>query len=55
MDPDCVLGCAAFATDALSGKWLEHDVFFAYDTASKTWYGIAGISLETHPGVYASS
>ena len=36
----------------LSGKWLEHDVFFAYDAASKTWYGMAGISLETRPGVY---
>jgi murein DD-endopeptidase MepM/ murein hydrolase activator NlpD len=36
----------------LSAKWLEHEVFFAYDAASKTWYGIAGISLETHPGIY---
>src|ERR1700693_5907425 len=37
----------------LSAKWLEHEVSFAYDAASKTWYGIAGISLETRPGVYA--
>lgn len=36
----------------LSGKWLEHNVFFSYDAASKTWYGIAGVSLETHPGIY---
>jgi murein DD-endopeptidase MepM/ murein hydrolase activator NlpD len=36
----------------LSGKWLEHNVFFSYDVASKTWYGIAGVSLETHPGIY---
>jgi murein DD-endopeptidase MepM/ murein hydrolase activator NlpD len=36
----------------LSAKWLEHEVLFAYDAASKTWYGIAGISLETHPGIY---
>jgi murein DD-endopeptidase MepM/ murein hydrolase activator NlpD len=39
--------------NALSGKWLEHDVFFSYDATSKTWYGIAGVSLETHPGIYA--
>ena len=36
----------------LSAKWLEHDVYFAYDKAGKAWYGIAGVSLETHPGVY---
>ena len=36
----------------LSGKWLEHNVFFSYDAASKTWYGLAGVSLETHPGIY---
>jgi murein DD-endopeptidase MepM/ murein hydrolase activator NlpD len=36
----------------LSGKWLEHNVFFSYDAASKTWYGVAGVSLETHPGIY---
>jgi len=37
---------------ALSGKWLEHEVFFSLDPTSKTWYGIAGISLETRPGKY---
>ena len=36
----------------LSAKWLEHDVFFTYDAASRSWYGIAGISLETHSGIY---
>jgi murein DD-endopeptidase MepM/ murein hydrolase activator NlpD len=36
----------------LSAKWLEHDVFFTYDVASKSWYGIAGVSLETHSGIY---
>jgi murein DD-endopeptidase MepM/ murein hydrolase activator NlpD len=36
----------------LSAKWLEHDVFFAYDAPHKAWYGIAGVSLETHPGSY---
>lgn len=38
---------------ALSGKWLEHEVFFTYDPARKAWYGIAGISLETRPGAYS--
>jgi murein DD-endopeptidase MepM/ murein hydrolase activator NlpD len=39
--------------DSLSGKWLEHDVFFSFDPASKTWYAIAGVSLETKPGKYS--
>jgi murein DD-endopeptidase MepM/ murein hydrolase activator NlpD len=38
---------------ALSGKWIDHDVFFSFDPKSKTWYGIAGAALDTHPGNYA--
>jgi murein DD-endopeptidase MepM/ murein hydrolase activator NlpD len=38
---------------SLSGKWIDHDVFFSFDPKSKTWYGIAGVSLETHPGKYS--
>jgi murein DD-endopeptidase MepM/ murein hydrolase activator NlpD len=37
---------------SLSGKWFEHDVFFNYDAATKSWYGIAGVSVETKPGSY---
>jgi murein DD-endopeptidase MepM/ murein hydrolase activator NlpD len=37
----------------LSAKWLGHQVWFSYDAASKAWYGIAGVSLETRPGSYA--
>jgi murein DD-endopeptidase MepM/ murein hydrolase activator NlpD len=37
---------------SLSGAWLDHKVFFSFDSHSKTWYGIAGASLETHPGQY---
>ena len=37
----------------LSGKWREHDVFFSYDSRSKVWYGIGGVSLETKPGKYS--
>ena len=38
--------------ESLSGKWLDHEVFFNFDPGSKLWYGIAGISLETRPGNY---
>jgi murein DD-endopeptidase MepM/ murein hydrolase activator NlpD len=38
--------------ESLSGKWLEHDVFFSLDTVNKTWYGIAGSSVQVHPGSY---
>lgn len=38
---------------SLSGKWIDHDVFFSFDPKSKTWYGLAGASLETRPGKYA--
>ena len=36
----------------VSAKWLDHDVFLTYDKGTKTWYGMAGVSLETHPGTY---
>jgi murein DD-endopeptidase MepM/ murein hydrolase activator NlpD len=39
--------------NSLSGKWLGHDVFFSFDPASKTWVGIAGVSLETKQGAYS--
>ena len=39
--------------ESLSGKWLEHEVFFAFDPPSKTWQGFAGVGLETKPGTYA--
>ena len=37
----------------LSAKWLGHQLWFNYDPAGKTWYAIAGVSLETRPGTYA--
>lgn len=37
---------------SLSGKWLEHEVFFSPDPRGKVWYGIAGASLETRAGKY---
>ena len=38
---------------SLSGRWLEHEVFFASDAKSKIWDGIAGASLETRAGSYS--
>jgi murein DD-endopeptidase MepM/ murein hydrolase activator NlpD len=38
---------------SLSGTWLGHQVYFSFNQASKTWYGIAGVSLETPPGQYS--
>ncbi|MGO9646593.1 MAG: M23 family metallopeptidase [Terriglobales bacterium] len=38
--------------ESLAGKWLDHEVFFSFDSPSKTWRGIAGASLETKPGKY---
>ena len=37
---------------ALSGKFLEHDVYFSLDPATRKWNGIAGVSVETRPGRY---
>jgi murein DD-endopeptidase MepM/ murein hydrolase activator NlpD len=39
--------------EALSGKWLDHDQPFTFDTHTRKWYGLAGVSLDTHPGIYA--
>ena len=38
---------------SLSGTWLGHDISFSFDAASKTWFALAGVSLETAPGTYA--
>lgn len=36
----------------LSGKWLDHEIFFTFDASQKVWFGLAGASLETKPGAY---
>ncbi|HKS74360.1 MAG TPA: hypothetical protein VJQ82_14255, partial [Terriglobales bacterium] len=38
--------------ESLSGHWLGHDVYFSRGNDG-TWYGLAGISLETTPGRYS--
>jgi len=36
----------------LSGKWLDHEISFTFEKSQKVWYGLAGASLETKPGIY---
>jgi biotin carboxyl carrier protein len=38
---------------SLRGVWLGHEVSFSYDAASKMWFALAGVSLETAPGSYS--
>jgi len=38
--------------ESLSGTWLGHELFFSFDPASKTWFALAGVSLETVAGTY---
>ena len=38
---------------SLSGSWLGHEIVFSFDANSKTWFALAGVSLETTPGSYA--
>jgi murein DD-endopeptidase MepM/ murein hydrolase activator NlpD len=38
--------------ESLTGTWLEHKIAFSFDASTKTWFALAGISLETAPGSY---
>lgn len=38
--------------ESLTGSWLDHQITFTYDTASKSWTAFAGVSIETAPGTY---
>ncbi len=35
---------------SLSGTWQERKVFFDFDLASRTWYGFAGVGIDTASG-----
>jgi murein DD-endopeptidase MepM/ murein hydrolase activator NlpD len=37
---------------ALSGNWLGHEIAFSVDASHKSWFALAGVSLETKPGAY---
>ena len=36
----------------LSGNWLDHEIAFSLDASHKSWFALAGVSLETKPGAY---
>jgi murein DD-endopeptidase MepM/ murein hydrolase activator NlpD len=36
----------------LSGNWLGHEIAFSFDGSHKSWFALAGASLETKPGTY---
>jgi murein DD-endopeptidase MepM/ murein hydrolase activator NlpD len=36
----------------LSGDWLGHEIAFSFDAIHKSWFALAGASLETRPGAY---
>ena len=38
--------------NSLTGKWQGHDLTFSYDTSSRTWFALAGVSFATVPGKY---
>jgi murein DD-endopeptidase MepM/ murein hydrolase activator NlpD len=38
--------------DSLHGTWLGHEMSFSFDATSKTWFALAGVSIETAPGTY---
>jgi murein DD-endopeptidase MepM/ murein hydrolase activator NlpD len=38
---------------SLAGSWLNHQLTFSYDPATKTWFALAGVSFETAPGSYS--
>ncbi len=37
----------------LSGNWLGHEIAFNFDASHKSWFALAGASLETKAGTYA--
>ena len=39
--------------ESLTGTWLGHQVTFSYNSSTRTWLALAGVSLETAPGKYA--
>jgi murein DD-endopeptidase MepM/ murein hydrolase activator NlpD len=39
--------------ESLRGSWLGHSIDFSFDSSSKTWFALAGVSIDTTPGTYA--
>jgi murein DD-endopeptidase MepM/ murein hydrolase activator NlpD len=41
-----------FKLQSLTGDWLGHPLTFSYDATTKTWFALAGVSIETKVGKY---
>lgn len=39
--------------NSLTGTWLGHSVTFSYSASTKTWFALAGVSIEAKPGKYS--
>lgn len=37
---------------SLTGTWLGHQLTFTYDSSTKLWFVLAGVTFETKPGKY---
>jgi murein DD-endopeptidase MepM/ murein hydrolase activator NlpD len=37
---------------SLRGHWMGHEIPFSFDSATQSWFALAGVSLETLPGEY---
>ena len=38
--------------DSMTGTWLGHQLTFTYNASTRTWFALAGVSIETAPGKY---
>jgi murein DD-endopeptidase MepM/ murein hydrolase activator NlpD len=38
--------------ESLIGTWLDHQITFSFDRSTKSWFALAGVSLETAPGTH---
>jgi murein DD-endopeptidase MepM/ murein hydrolase activator NlpD len=38
--------------DSLDATWFGHQLTFSYNASTKTWFALAGVSIETNPGKY---
>lgn len=39
--------------DSVQGRFLDNEVLFVYDSATRSWRGLLGIDVDQVPGVYA--
>jgi murein DD-endopeptidase MepM/ murein hydrolase activator NlpD len=39
--------------ESLNGTWLGHEISFSFDATSKTWFALAGVSIDTAPAAYS--